>query len=65
MTVIGVVNEVKITSLEQAAPLVAYLPYWVRSASQASVVVRGAGGEAALINSARGLGPAGPRDSPA
>lgn len=53
VTVVGVVNEVKTESLEKAAPLTAYMPYWVRSAGAASFVVRGATGEADLIRSAR------------
>ncbi|MBY0506318.1 MAG: ABC transporter permease [Bryobacteraceae bacterium] len=51
--VIGVVNEVKTTGLEAAAPLTAYLPYWVRSSPQAAFVVRGSGGEAALTSGVR------------
>ncbi len=50
---VGVVNEVKTASLETAAPLTAYLPYWVRSAADASFVVSGAIGEAELIRNVR------------
>ena len=47
--VVGVVADAKLTSLDRTPPLMVYLPYWWRTRSSTSLVVKGATDPAALM----------------
>ena len=51
--VVGVVADAKLTSLERTPPLIVYLPYWWRSRTTTSLLVKTAGDPSALMPSVR------------
>jgi len=51
--VIGVVADAKLTSLERTPPLMVYLPYWWRTRTTTSLLVRGAADPSALVPAVR------------
>ena len=51
--VIGVVAEAKLTALDRTPPLMVYVPYWWRSRTSTSLLIRTAGDPAAIIASVR------------
>ena len=53
--VIGVVADIKTTSLERAGSPIAYLPTWTRPPFTATILIRTAGDPAAVVNAVRAL----------
>ncbi len=53
--VIGIVGDVRTSSLEKQGSLIAYVPYWKRGVGTPTILVRTAGDPAAITNAARGV----------
>jgi hypothetical protein len=51
--VVGVVADVKLTSLEPTPPLLVYLPYWWRARATTSIVIKSASDPSALMPAVR------------
>jgi predicted permease len=51
--IVGVVADARMTSIEQQPPLMVYVPYWWRSRTATSIVVRTSADPAALLGSLR------------
>jgi putative ABC transport system permease protein len=51
--VVGIVADIRLTSLERTPPLMVYLPYWWRTRSSTSLVIKSASDPSALMLSVR------------
>jgi putative ABC transport system permease protein len=51
--VIGIVSDVRTSTLEREGSLIAYLPYWQRGPAEATMLVRTTGDPAAITSAAR------------
>ncbi len=53
--VIGIVADVRTSTLEKEGSVIAYVPYWSRGPAEASILVRTAGDPAAITSAARAV----------